>query len=416
VKALLFQYSLPRFVAATILGKLSKRGYFGPGRPLNLVTIPDPVLPNDDWVIVRTQLCGLCGSDSKQVFLDGNFDNPLTAFISFPQVLGHEAVGIIEETGPNVKEHQVGDRVLLNPWLPCGTRGINPPCEACQRGQYFVCENFTGGELPPGMHTGNNRAVTGGFAPHFPAHESQLFPIPDSVSFEDAVLTDPTSVSLHAILKAPPEEGGLVVVYGCGTLGLATIALLRELYPSVDIIAIARYPHQEAIASQLGAKYTIRTKEAIEIIERVAEIVGGKIHRPWNGKPMILKGANRIYDTVGSPESIEVGVRIAQPYAKLVISGVANPKRFEWTPLYFKEIELIGSNAFGIETFEGKKRHTFNIYLDLLKSGRINLSGLITHRYKLDDYQQAFLATHNKRKSHAVKAIFDYQLNISKSG
>ena len=71
-----------------------------------------------------------------------------------------------------------------------------------------------------------------------------------------------------------------------------------------------------------------------------------------------------VYDTVGSPETIEVGIRVAQPQAKLVITGVANPARFEWTPLYFKEIEIIGSNAFGIETFEGQRRHSMEIYLD----------------------------------------------------
>ncbi len=62
-----------------------------------------------------------------------------------------------------------------------------------------------------------------------------------------------------------------------------------------------------------------------------------------------MRGVKAIYDTVGSPETIEVGVRILQPHGKLVVTGVANPARFEWTPLYFKEIEVLGSNAFGLE-------------------------------------------------------------------
>jgi len=408
MKALLFRFSYPRFALGTILGKITPQGYFGPGRPLTLDTIPDPTLPAEDWCLVRTRLCGICGSDSKQVFLDGNFDNPLTAFISFPQVLGHEAVGVIAEVGPGVKTRQVGERVLLNPWLPCRTRGIDPPCPACQQGQYYVCEHFTDGSLPAGMHIGNNRAATGGFAPYFAAHESQLLPIPDTVPFEDAVLTDPASVSLHAILKAPPEAGTLAVVYGCGTLGLLKIALLSKLFPTVEVLAIARYPHQEAAASRLGAKYTVSPEHPLEVIERVAEIVGARIHQPWNGKPMLMKGAQRIYDTVGYPESFEVGIRIAHPQAKLVISGVANPARFEWTPLYFKEIELIGSNSFGMETIDGQPRHTFQVYLDLLQQGDFSQSDLITHRFALEDYRQAFLITERKRKSGAVKVVFDY--------
>lgn len=410
MKALVFRYSFPRFAFATVLGKINPPAYLGPGGPLSLETIPEPVPLADDWVIVRTGLCGICGSDIKQVFLDGNFDNPLTAFVSFPQVLGHEVVGVVEEVGPAVKKRSVGERVVLNPWLPCATRGIEPVCDACQRGDYYVCENFTAGNLPPGMHIGNNSRVTGGYAPLFAAHESQLYPLPDSVSFDRAVLADPFSVSLHAILKAPPEDGSLAVVYGCGSLGLLTIAVLRALYPNTEVFAITRYPHQEEMAGRLGAKHTIRTRNPVEIIERLAEIAGTKVYRPWNGKPMLMRGAARIYDTVGSPETIEVGIRIAQPHARLVITGVANPARFEWTPLYFKEIEVIGSNAFGLETFEGRRRHSMEIYLDLLKENRIDLSQLVTHRFRLDQYKQAFLAAHIKENSDAVKVVFDYAL------
>jgi len=141
---------------------------------------------------------------------------------------------------------------VLNPWLSCGPRGIVPPCDACQRGQYFFCRHFTDGRLPPGIHLGNCRAVSGGYASLLAAHESQLFPIPDSVSFDQAVLADPFSVSLHAILKSPPSSEGLALVYGCGTLGLLTILILRALFPTTRVIAIARYPHQERLARELG--------------------------------------------------------------------------------------------------------------------------------------------------------------------
>jgi len=125
---------------------------------------------------------------------------------------------------------------------------------------------------------------------------------------------------------------------------------------------------------------------------------------------MLMRGVERIYDTVGSPETIEVGIRVAQPHAKLVITGVANPARFEWTPLYFKEIVLLGSNAFGVETFEGQRRHSMEIYLDLLKEKRFDLSQMVTHRYPIDQYKQAFLSAHIKNKSNAVKVVFDFTL------
>jgi threonine dehydrogenase-like Zn-dependent dehydrogenase len=408
MKALVFRYSFPRFAFATVAGKIYPPAYLGPGSPMSLESIPEPALPADDWILVRTELCGICGSDIKQVFLDGNFDNPLTAFVSFPQVLGHEVVGEIQQIGAGVKNRQVGERVVLNPWLPCATRGIDPPCSACQDGHYYVCDHFTDGTLSRGMHIGNNREATGGYAPLFAAHETQLFPIPDSVSFEEAVLADPFSVSLHAVLKAPPEDGNLVVVYGCGTLGLLTVALLKVLYPTVDILAIARYQHQAELARWFGAKYCIQTRKPVEIIEQIADIVGTRVYRPWKGKPMLMRGAQRIYDTVGSPETLEVGIRVAQPLAKLVITGVANPARFEWTPLYFKEIEVVGSNAFGIESFQGRRRHAMEIYLDLLEEKRFDFTRLITHRFRIEQYRQAFLAAHMKSSSAAVKVVFAY--------
>ena len=178
-------------------------------------------------------------------------------------MLGHEAIGIVAESGKDVKTVKVGQRVALNPWLPCAPRGIQPPCPACQQGRYHNCQHFTEGRLPPGMHTGNSKAATGGFASHFPAHETMLHPIPDDISDEQAVLADPFSVSLHAVLKAPPAAGDLVVVYGCGSLGMLTIAIIRSLFPQTSIAVIARHARQEQMARELGASHVIRQEKPV---------------------------------------------------------------------------------------------------------------------------------------------------------
>jgi threonine dehydrogenase-like Zn-dependent dehydrogenase len=160
MQALVFHYSMPRLAYARVLGKLTPRAYVGSGAPIQLQEIEEPALLGGQWTVVRTALTGICGSDVKQVFLDGEFDNPLRSLISFPQVLGHEVVGVIEQVGPGVKTRRAGERVVLNPWLSCGPRGIDPPCEACQRGQYSLCKHFTDGALPAGMHAGNCCDVT----------------------------------------------------------------------------------------------------------------------------------------------------------------------------------------------------------------------------------------------------------------
>jgi threonine dehydrogenase-like Zn-dependent dehydrogenase len=340
-----------------------------------------------------------------EVFMHGQRDNPLTALVSFPHVLGHEAAGVIEQVGPAVRERRVGERVVLNPWLSCAPRGVAPVCEACAAGDYPLCRNFTEGRFSPGMHAGNCRDVSGGYAEYIALHESQAFPIPDGVPWEAAALADPFSVSLHGVLRQPPP-GGPALVFGCGTLGLLTIAILRLLYPDVPVLAVARYPHQIEQARRLGAAAVLA--EAPEaVVEGVAKFAGSPVLRSWTGAPWLLRGATAVYDTVGTPKSVELALRVASPRAPVVVSGVNEPRRFEWTPLYFKEISVAGSNAFGIETFEGRRLHAMQIYLELLQRG-LDVAPIITHRFPLERYKEAFLTHRRKGKTSAVKIMFTF--------
>lgn len=408
MKAITFEYKLPRLAFAQIASKISPNVCTSALGPTRLTEIPHPRLLGDDWSVVRTSLCGICGSDTKQIFMDANFDNPLDALISFPNVLGHEAIGTIVETGSEVKKLQVGQRVALNPWLPCTPRGISPPCPACQQGRYYNCQHFTDGALPPGMHTGNSRVATGGFAAYFPAHESMLFPIPDEVPDEQAVLSDPFSVSLHAVLKAPPSPGDLALVYGCGSLGMLTIAILSSLYPQTTIAVIARHARQEQMARDLGASHVVRVEKPVQIVEAIAQLLGTRIYRSRYGMPFLLDGVGVIYDTIGSAETLAVGVRITRPAAAIVVTGVSKPHRFEWTPHYFKEINLIGSNAFGAEDFEGERLHAFQIFFKLLREKRLHLPDMVTHRFKLAEWRQALDVSYHKNRHQAIKVVFEY--------
>ncbi len=257
MKAVVFDYDLPRIVATMAAGKVNPKAYLAATAPTRLLDVPEPGLIAEDWTVVRTALCGICGSDTKLIFLDAEMDNPLSGLVSFPCIPGHEVVGVVEKVGAKVTRVKPGDRVALNPWLSCAPRGIDPVCPACAEGHYYLCEHFSDGRLAPALHTGNCRDAGGGFAPLLPAHESQLFPIPDGVTFEQAVVADPFSVSMHAVLKAPPADGAKALVYGCGTLGLLAIGFLRAAYPKADVIAVARYPFQRELAQTMGARWVL---------------------------------------------------------------------------------------------------------------------------------------------------------------
>lgn len=390
-----------------LAGAVTARAYFGPWSSFRLEDVPEPVLPADDWVLVRTRLAGICGSDLKQAFLRGDRDNPLTALLSFPHILGHEAIGVVEQAGAAVRTVAARQRIVLNPWLSCAPRGFRDLCRSCAQGDYQLCERFTEGRLPAAIHIGNCSGAGGAFAPMFAAHESQCLAVPDELSDEQAVLADPFSVQLHAVLRHPPPANQPAIVYGCGTLGLMTVAMLRALHPAVPVWAIARHRHQARLARDMGAAEILSTQPDA-LIEAVARLTGGRPLRPWHGLPWIMRGAGVIYDTVGSPGTIETAVRIAAPRATIVVSGVEAPRRFEWTPLYFKDLSLVGSNAFAVEDFEGRRMHAMEIYFEMVRRG-VDLSSLITHRFGLAECRRAFLAAHDHGRSGAVKCVFDFR-------
>lgn len=413
MKALVFDVDVEAIMHLIQDAHEDKEAYLGQHSPLSMQEIPDARVQFPDWLVITTHLTGICGSDYKQVFIDfENIDSPMAACATFPQVMGHEVVGTISAVGPEVRQRRVGERVVLNPWLSCAPRGIAPLCPMCREGQFSLCENFRKGRLAAGIHTGTCRDASGGYAPALPAHESMAIPIPDDISDEQAVLADPFSVSLHSVLRYPPRPGDLVVVYGCGTLGLCAIEILHKLF-DVRIIGITRFAHQARLAKQLGAEETIAWRPVEQIVARLAEITGADLFAPSEGAPGVpmlygKPGVRVVYNTVGTAESLEIAVRIAGPRSTVVMSGVDTPARFEWSPHYFKEINLVGSNAFGVEEWNGVKQHAMLHYFDLIRSKQVDVTPILTHRFPLDQYREAFRTTHNQGETEAVKVLFEF--------
>jgi threonine dehydrogenase-like Zn-dependent dehydrogenase len=396
VKALVFRHNLAREAVSAMGGRVGARAFVSRFAPVRIEDVDDLPLPASDWVRVQTTISGLCGSDVKQILLNGSRDNPLTALVSFPHVLGHEVAGRRADTG---------ERVVLNPWLSCGPRGIDPPCAACQAGRYPWCRNFRSGDLPVAIHLGNCAAASGAHAERFAAHPSQLFAIPGGVSDEAAVLADPVSVSLRSILLAPPRGAGPVLVYGSGTLAYAVIALLRHLYPGAEVWAATRPGARAALAERFGA-HAVLSSSPGELVAQVARRVGTAPLEPWSKRDWLQDGPAVVYDTIGSIETVETSLRLLDTGGTLVVSGVEPPRRFEWTPLYFKELHVIGSNGFGVEEVGGVAKHAMEHYFDFVAAG-LDLTPVITHRFPLARWDEAVLTLKNARHTGAVKVLLD---------
>jgi threonine dehydrogenase-like Zn-dependent dehydrogenase len=242
-------------------------------------------------------------------------------------------------------------------------------------------------------------------AQRFCAHESQLFEVPSELSDEAAVLSDPVSVSLRSILLCPPDEALPVLVYGSGTLAMAAIGLLRHMYPGLEVWAATRPGPRAALARKFGAD-AVLSSSPDELVHQVSSRTGKSPLKPWSGKEWLQDGPSVVYDTIGSTETVETSLRLLTSGGTLVVSGVEPPKRFEWTPMYFKELHVVGSNGFGIEEVAGVRKHAFEHYFDFARAG-LDLTPVVTHRYPLERWREAVLTLADARSTGAVKVLLE---------
>ncbi len=403
MEALQFVESIPRYVASKALGGLWKGVLWSSISCLVHRDVPEPVLPGPEWVKIRTRYSGICGSDMNLVLLH---DSPSTSpYASFPFTIGHENVGTVAQVGADVDGFSLGDRVVVDPMLPCAVRGISPPCPFCQRGDYSLCENFTRGNLSPGMLIGSCRDTGGGWSPYFLAHRSQLIPVPDSVSDEAAVLVDPFASSLHPVARHFPTDGHTCLVVGAGIIGLGVIAGLRALGSRARIVVLARHGFQAELAKHYGADEVVSTGPGY--VERMAAALGTSTLKTMIGKPVLAGGADVVFECVGSSGSIDDALRFAGRGGKVVLVGLAAvPRGIDWSFIWLKELQVAGSFCYSTELYQGNRVRTYRLALDLMASGCVDLSPLLTHRFRLSEYKKAFAALTDKKRSRVIKAAF----------
>ncbi len=401
MRALQFDDSIPRYILAKALGRFFPGVYWSGLGCLRYREVAEPALPGPDWVRVRTRYGGICGSDLNAITLH---DSPsVSAYTSFPFTLGHENVGTIAEVGPAVQGFVVGERVVVDPLLGCVARGFTDLCAPCARGDYGVCERRTEGTIAAGTMIGYCATTGGSWSPSFVAHQSQPVRVPQSVSDEDAALTDPFATALHAVLRCPPPESGAVLVLGAGVIGLCIVAALRALGYSNRILVVARHPFQVELARHYGADEIIRPGDEAGL----AEALPAHLHRPMLGKPFVSGGAEAIYECVGSDASLDTAVRFTREGGAMVLVGLAAiPRGIDWTSIWLKEIAVLGSYAYGFETWAARRVRTFELALELMAAGKVDLSPLLTHRFPLSEYRKALAAATQKSRHRLVKAAF----------
>ena len=317
----------------------------------------------DDEVLVKLEYVGICGSDLHYYETGAIGD-----YVGKPPfVLGHEPGGTVVEVGKNVKHLKVGDRVALEPGKTCGH------CEFCKTGRYNLCPDVVFFATPP---------VDGVFQ-EYVAHEADLcFKLPDNVSTLEGALIEPLAVGFHAAIQGEAHLGQRAVVMGAGCIGLVSMMALKARGVSeVYVVDIMEKRLEKAL--ELGATGVINGAKE-DVLERVKELTGGA-------------GMDLVIETAGTEITTRQAIHMAKKGSNIVLVGYSKSGEMTLPMSLVLDKELTFKTVF-------RYRHIYPMAIDAVAAGKVNLKGIVTDVFGLDEAQKAMDYSVNN-KADIVKAV-----------
>lgn len=336
------------------LEPFSKKDFLMDEYPMAFVTAPGrvefkkrrlPSLGAHD-VLIKVKACSICGGDLH--LYKGK--HPLA---SLPMAIGHEVSGEVMKVGQAVSKISLGDRVAVEPVIICGT------CYFCLRGEYHLCQNI-GYQYSSGQ---------GGFTPYFVVSENWAHRLPNFISYEEGALLEPLAVAVHATRKAQVELGHSVAIYGAGGIGLFLLQVVKAAGCS-EIFIVDLLEHRLKTAISLGASFAINAAEE-DPVERIFRETQGL-------------GVDRSFEAVGLEKTLKQSAESLKKGGISVLIGLfEDPLRVIFPVNLFvqREIQIRGSRGYCWD---------FQVALELVKSGKVQLKPLISHQLPLNNLPKAF--------------------------
>jgi threonine dehydrogenase-like Zn-dependent dehydrogenase len=324
------------------------------GKAMQIAEVARPTASPGDAVI-RVRGAGICGSDLL-----------MYGASSTPEKLpgGHEVAGEVIEVGQGVDPSLKGRRVAVDTIAhgrACAT------CWYCRMGQVKHCVNKSPGN-------------GGGFAEWMKRRAIGFYPLPDSLSWEEGALVEPLAVSVHAVRRGQMSSGETVVVLGAGNIGLTAVAAARAMGAG-KILVSARHEQQAVMAKRLGADEALPS-EGNALREAVLDATDGR-------------GADMSIETVGgnSDATLKQSLQVTRMQGRIVIlGGFRQPITMDWLPPLLEEQSIIFSSCYSI--MDG--RHDFELAIDMMASGRVQLKQIVTHKYPLEQIGKGFETAYDK--------------------
>lgn len=323
--------------------------------------IPIPEI-NDDEVLIKVKAVGICGTDIH-IFHDNHPYWP-------PVVLGHEFSGIIEKAGKNVKHFKVTDRVASEPHQRvCGF------CKYCRLGLIHLCSE----KRSPGW------GINGAMTSYIKLSENLLHKLPDNISYSESAAVEPAATVTHAVIergKIDPED--FVVVIGPGPIGIIAAQVAKAAGARKVVITGINVDaeYRLKVAEELGIDYVVNTED-IDIEKFILSKTDNL-------------GADMVIECSGSEFGINQGIALLSKNGKLAAMGMSGKEFMDikWNSMIFKEIDVYASLS---STYT-----SWNMAISMLEEGKLNLSKVISHKFPLSKYREAFNLIMDKK---ALKVI-----------
>ncbi len=382
--------SVPRAAVGKAIGGRMPGVLSGFAAPLRMVTIQEPKIERPGWARLRSRLSGICGSDLGA--LSGRTSLYFSAVVSMPFVPGHEVVG---ELLDDCEDLPAGTRVVVDPVLTCAARGVEP-CEACSSGRTNLCARITVGHLSPGLQTGFCQDTGGGWGQQLAVHRSQLHPVPEDFTDEEAILVEPLACAVHTALRAGVGPNDRVLVSGAGSVGLFATLALRQLTPAGEIIVVAKHGHQRELARDFGATEVVGPAE---VLRRVRRSTGAFQLEPEFSSPYLLGGVDVAIDAVGSKQSLETALHATRAGGRVVLSGM--PAAADLSAAWFRELEVVGTYA------SAQGDDDFARAIQLAATDPVRQLAKSVASYPLHRWREALDHAHAAGRLGTVKVAFD---------
>ena len=310
---------------------------------LRVIDVEKPVLDARNNVLVRMTAAGICGSDV-------GIYHGTNAAATYPRIIGHEMVGVVEETGEGVTGVKAGDRVIVNQVTSCGH------CYPCRIGRGNVCDELK----VRGVH------IDGGYREFIAVNESDCYLLPEGLSDADAVMIEPTTIAIQSCTRAQLDKEDMLLILGAGALGSTILKIARQLCDHIIVADIMDNKLEAARAN--GAKYTINVlKEDLE--EKVKEYTFGH-------------GSTVSIDASGTKDSLMNLLKVTGNAGRVMTMGFNNsPVEANQFLITSKELDIRGSRL---------QNKMFGKAIEMIKEGKLDLTGSVSHTFPLTKAQEAF--------------------------